>query len=552
MSGASPAEMYFDKHWEGTGSSVADACRKGDTETLKVLLSMYPLDLRDNRGWIPLHEAAANNRLECLKILLKTAKNLINCVSHEGETPLRIALLNGHGSTAEMLLRAGADPNLCNNHSESPLHAAVANGLVRTARRLILAGAVKDKTDYAGETPLIVALTKRIVGCVKLLVTHDSRLDTIDNHGRTPLFIAAETGDINVLKLILDKINLTNPCLVERQAFDGTTPVMIAAQSGSVECVQQLFELGGNVNRMANDGYTALSLAVNGGHFECAKLLAPLTDENIKRRTCHGNFVCLLHLALRANHERRRCDTLKLLCSELDVKSCVVKGARSSILDSYYSTLYYIYKENKSDFKTTLLCHAIETGDLNCVKEIIEKGGEVNCISTNFIHPLVPAVFLNELEIVKLLLRHGSNPNQIIKRSGKSFPIFLELCGIHHINEALIEVLKASADFRLCKNVDFEKVNKHHHKCLTILAKVFLAKPLSESDLTNLQKYTRINTGNSGKIKTDFTSNSLQHICRVTILHTLLDARKGSPVNEIISKLPLTEQTLSYLSYPDL
>lgn len=55
---------------------------------------------------------------------------------------------------------------------------------------------------------------------------------------------------------------------------------MLAAQSGCLQCVQLLAELGANPNLKANDGVIAVHLAVIGNHtaFVLILLEQPLTD----------------------------------------------------------------------------------------------------------------------------------------------------------------------------------------------------------------------------------------------------------------------------------
>lgn len=52
-------------------SPVGAAAREGDCELLyRLIQEGKPMDVRDNRGWSPLHEAAAHNSAKCMKVLL--------------------------------------------------------------------------------------------------------------------------------------------------------------------------------------------------------------------------------------------------------------------------------------------------------------------------------------------------------------------------------------------------------------------------------------------------------------------------------------------------
>lgn len=68
--------MNFTEAWSDTCSTVGVAARTGNlTELLHLIENGRPVDVHDNRGWRPLHEAAAaGGSLEVLDVLLKQSK----------------------------------------------------------------------------------------------------------------------------------------------------------------------------------------------------------------------------------------------------------------------------------------------------------------------------------------------------------------------------------------------------------------------------------------------------------------------------------------------
>lgn len=65
-------------------------------------------------------------------------------------TPLACAVMNGHSSTAAVLLSGGADPNTCVGKTAlSPLHLAARSGDEALARLLLASGADPEKRDLA-------------------------------------------------------------------------------------------------------------------------------------------------------------------------------------------------------------------------------------------------------------------------------------------------------------------------------------------------------------------------------------------------------------------
>jgi len=64
--------MQFNEANPKAASCLGIAARVGDEEGVKSLLKRgRRIDIGDNRGWTPLHEAAAGSKLGCLRLLLK-------------------------------------------------------------------------------------------------------------------------------------------------------------------------------------------------------------------------------------------------------------------------------------------------------------------------------------------------------------------------------------------------------------------------------------------------------------------------------------------------
>lgn len=66
--------------------------------------------VKDRRGQLPLHRAAAVGSTPIIKILLEEGKSPVNASDIDGLTALHHAISEGHGDAAIMLLKAGAEP----------------------------------------------------------------------------------------------------------------------------------------------------------------------------------------------------------------------------------------------------------------------------------------------------------------------------------------------------------------------------------------------------------------------------------------------------------
>lgn len=102
-----------------------------DIRLIKELLSdgIAP-NLADRKGWTALHFAAQNNDAETADLLLKNGASPENR-DHFGNTPLFRAVFSyrGYDDCISVLLKAGANPDVINNHGVSPrsLAATIAN-----------------------------------------------------------------------------------------------------------------------------------------------------------------------------------------------------------------------------------------------------------------------------------------------------------------------------------------------------------------------------------------------------------------------------------------
>ena len=94
-----------------------------------MFISGSPCDVSDNRGWFPLHEAAAAGHSGCLRSLLEHKnEDLLDSRAYSGETPLFLAALNGHVECIKTLMEFGADVNVMNDEEVNLLVASVKSG----------------------------------------------------------------------------------------------------------------------------------------------------------------------------------------------------------------------------------------------------------------------------------------------------------------------------------------------------------------------------------------------------------------------------------------
>ena len=82
------------------------------------------------------------------------------------------------------------------------------------------------------------------------------------------LVVAADTGNLAVVKMLLDK-----NANVNATTADGATALMAAAARGRPDICQVLLDKSADVNAVTSFGKTALTYAANNGHVKVVELL---------------------------------------------------------------------------------------------------------------------------------------------------------------------------------------------------------------------------------------------------------------------------------------
>ena len=152
-----------------------------------------PMFLETETGTTPnvglaLHEAAKRGDLTAVEDLIILRGAYVNKQNSLGETPLHTAVQHNHAAIVEILLKAGAKPNIQENYNgTTALHCASWNGQPKIVEILLRAGADKDKTDKYGNTPLIWALKISHKDIVAILIKAGANVNQPNKNGFTPL-----------------------------------------------------------------------------------------------------------------------------------------------------------------------------------------------------------------------------------------------------------------------------------------------------------------------------------------------------------------------------
>ncbi|XP_075003937.1 ankyrin repeat and SOCS box protein 3 isoform X3 [Calonectris borealis] len=261
--------MDFTEAYSDRCSAVGLAAREGNVKMLRKLIKQgYSIDVPDNRGWVPIHEAAAHNSSECLRLLVRAAPSddYINSKTFEGMCALHLSARHGSLESVRVLLEAGADPNEVTTEATTALFLAVENGHADIVNFLLQHGAnVKGPHSWSGWNSLHQASFQGCTEIMKILLEKGASKECKDDFGITPLFVAAQYGKLESLRLLV-----SHGADVNCQAKDRATPLLIAAQEGHAECVELLLSRGADPNLYCNEDNWQLPIhaAAEMGHKE--------------------------------------------------------------------------------------------------------------------------------------------------------------------------------------------------------------------------------------------------------------------------------------------
>ncbi|XP_070235693.1 ankyrin repeat and SOCS box protein 3 isoform X3 [Bos mutus] len=272
--------MDFTEAYADTCSTVGLAAREGNVKVLRKLLKKgRSIDVADNRGWMPIHEASYHNSVECLRMLIRadSSENYIKTKTFEGFCALHLAASQGHWKIIQILLEAGADPNATTLEETTPLFLAVENGQIDVLRLLLRYGAnVNGSHSMCGWNALHQASFQGNAEIIKLLLKKGANKECQDDFGITPLFVAAQYGKLESLSILISsvmnsKLERYIGADVNCQALDKATPLFIAAQEGHTECVELLLSSGADPDLYCNEDNWQLPIhaAAQMGHTNC-------------------------------------------------------------------------------------------------------------------------------------------------------------------------------------------------------------------------------------------------------------------------------------------
>ena len=158
-------------------------------------------------------------------------------------------------STVKSLIKQGISPNLVDENGNPILVLAIKDRSYQVIDVLLSSkGMDVDLSNKQGETPLMLASINGELPIVKTLIVKNKA--QIDHIGWTPLHYACAKGHLDVASFLL-----ANGANVNAPSLGGTTPLMMAVQSGNESLVKLLLDKGADLQLRNAEGISAIDIA---------------------------------------------------------------------------------------------------------------------------------------------------------------------------------------------------------------------------------------------------------------------------------------------------
>ena len=257
------------------------------------------------------------------------------------------------------------------------LHEAVQYDNLEIADLLIAAGAdVKAATRY-NVTPLSLACTNGNAAMIELLLKAGVDANSTSEAGQTALMTASLAGKVDSVKMLLAhgaKVNVHEPT-------KGQTALMWAASEGNTAAAESLVEFGADVKARSKTGYTPLLFGVRGGH-----------KDTVLALLAHG-----------ANSN--------------DVAPDGTSALNVAVVNAYFEVAAVLLDHGANPNAPDARGSALHT--LAWLRKPGSDGG--NGLGHRSYAPPLPTGNMTALELAKVLLDHGANPNARIAWQEKKF-----------------------------------------------------------------------------------------------------------------------------------
>jgi len=186
---------------------------------------------------------------------------------------------DGDLDAVDALLQEGVEVNCpCGVDDMTPLLVACLAGHGMVMHRLICASADPEVVDRDGRGLALLAAECGSVELLSWLLNEELvTLAECSNDGSTPLLCAAAGGNPDMVAWLLDgPPGAQAEMSIESQDSRGADAMLIAAENGNLEALQELLQRGATCESLDSNGSSAMHYSAAGGHIDTLDFLSSL------------------------------------------------------------------------------------------------------------------------------------------------------------------------------------------------------------------------------------------------------------------------------------
>ena len=400
--------------------ALVSAIQIADADQVARLLSEHPSlpldwDQDEKDASPPPLLLAVKNRQPALVSLLLDAGARLEVRDHIRRTPLFLAYANSDLAMAALLMSRGADTRARNKLGTRILDAAIACGDFTTAQAIVAQGEPLQHVNEEGTTTLHRACAAGMDMVAWVRAHTDHRLDQRNDQGLRPI------DWVENVALYRACIELQPGIELNPRFKSGNHPIHRFARNGRTDIVAELLDRGVDIHLKGSDGNSILHNAVISGRRDLVTLLLD-RGANLEARNKHS---------YRPVHWVADSD---------DVDMMALLIAHGAKFDAKASTSFII-----REMRTPLYL-AIDENHEAMAKYLIEQGADPNVIcDTSHATALVAACRGNKVDLVRMLLAHGAQPNGV-NRGDKSIDYYYFPLAVARSAEVVELLVNAGAD----------------------------------------------------------------------------------------------------------
>ena len=390
-------------------SAVHHAAQEGHLPIIDLLTSSYQADVNaeDFSGITPLFLAALNGQLSAVRYLLQNGAHVDTWSNDNYMSAVHAAASKGSESTVRLLHAWGAKMDLEMESGVTPLFIASCEGHISVVKFLlenaqVNVNAIHFPNDHSA---LLAAINEKHPECAELLINHGANVRFECRDGCDPLYYACWRSLPGVVNRLLSMDVPTNA----RDATTGRYAIHWAAQTGDLDLLKMLLQRSADANAVTKQGATPLLLAAEDGFADTVKALVVdgKADVNILRK----DSTSAIHQAAQYGHV----DVVRFLVGHvqnIDVLSANSLTALRMAAWNGHSEVVSLLLENKADIELchkksglTALQYAALGGSLEIVTSLVENGADALHHAKDGTTPLWAATYKGNPEIIKYLLQ---------------------------------------------------------------------------------------------------------------------------------------------------